>query len=73
MRERDVGMGMLMIQWEKILFKICDPRFLIRCKGPMLELDASDPIITTYLKGLQHLKDQDVVRELGLKVLSKIC
>ena len=33
----------------------------------MLELSATDPIIKTYLKDLQHLKDQSVVHELGLK------
>jgi predicted helicase len=33
----------------------------------MLELTASDPIVKTYLKDLQHLKDQNVVHELGLK------
>jgi len=33
----------------------------------MLELTPSDPIIKTYLKDLQHLQQQDVVHELGLK------
>ena len=33
----------------------------------MLELAPSDPIVETYLKDLQHLKDQLVVHELGLK------
>jgi predicted helicase len=33
----------------------------------MLELTPSDPIIKTYLKDLQHLKQQEVVHELGLK------
>src|ERR1017187_9209208 len=43
------------------------PPRLIRCIHPMLELTPGDPIIKTYLKDLQHLKDQDVVHELGLK------
>lgn len=33
----------------------------------MLELTPGDPIIRTYLKDLQHLKDQDIIHELGLK------
>src|SRR5712671_4999295 len=33
----------------------------------MLELTPSDPIIKTYIKDLHHLKDQQVVHELGLK------
>ena len=33
----------------------------------MLELTPADPIIRTYLKELQHLKDHRVVHELGLK------
>ena len=33
----------------------------------MLELTPSDPIIKTYLKDLQHLKEHKVVHELGLK------
>jgi len=33
----------------------------------MLELAATDPIIKAYLKDLQHLKDQQVTHELGLK------
>ncbi len=33
----------------------------------MLELTPADPIIRTYLKDLQHLKDHQVVYELGLK------
>ncbi|MEP7353682.1 MAG: hypothetical protein ABI824_10665 [Acidobacteriota bacterium] len=33
----------------------------------MLELAASDPLIKAYLKDLQHLKDQSVMHELGLK------
>ena len=33
----------------------------------MLELGANDPIVKTYLKDLQHLKDQLVTHELGLK------
>jgi hypothetical protein len=33
----------------------------------MLELTPSDPIVKTYLKELQHLKQQNVVHELGLK------
>jgi predicted helicase len=33
----------------------------------MLELAADDPLIKAYLKDIQHLKDQFVVHELGLK------
>ena len=33
----------------------------------MLELAPGDPIIKAYLKDLQHLKDQEVVHELGLR------
>ena len=33
----------------------------------MLELTPADPIIRTYLKDLQHLKDHQVIHELGLK------
>jgi predicted helicase len=33
----------------------------------MLELSPADPIIRTYIKDLQHLKDHQVVHELGLK------
>ena len=33
----------------------------------MLDLTANDPLIKTYLKDLQHLKDQAVTHELGLK------
>jgi predicted helicase len=33
----------------------------------MLELTANDPLIKTYLKDLQHLKDHSVSHELGLK------
>ena len=33
----------------------------------MLELTPGDPIIRTYIKDLQHLKDQQVAHELGLK------
>jgi predicted helicase len=33
----------------------------------MFELAPGDPIVKTYLKDLQHLKDQLVVHELGLK------
>jgi predicted helicase len=33
----------------------------------MLELAPGDPIIKAYLKDLQHLKDQQVVHELGLR------
>ena len=33
----------------------------------MLELTPGDPIIRTYLKDLQHLKDHQVSHELGLK------
>lgn len=33
----------------------------------MLELTPTDPIIKTYIKDLQHLKDQQVAHELGLK------
>jgi hypothetical protein len=33
----------------------------------MLELTPADPIIRTYLKDLQHLKDHQVTHELGLK------
>jgi predicted helicase len=33
----------------------------------MLELTPGDPIIRTYIKDLQHLKDHQVVHELGLK------
>ncbi|MGO9255107.1 MAG: type ISP restriction/modification enzyme [Bryobacteraceae bacterium] len=33
----------------------------------MLELAPNDPIVKAYLKDLQHLKDQLVVHELGLK------
>jgi predicted helicase len=33
----------------------------------MLELTPADPIIRTYIKDLQHLKDHQVVHELGLK------
>src|ERR1700736_5261008 len=33
----------------------------------MLQLTPSDPIIKTYLKDLQHLKEQDAVHELGLR------
>jgi len=39
-------------------------------RSPMLDLSAGDPIIKTYLKDLQHLKeDQRVAHELGLKGL----
>jgi hypothetical protein len=34
---------------------------LIPCIESMLELTPSDPIIKTYLKDLQHLKQQEVV------------
>lgn len=34
---------------------------------PMLELAANDPLIKTYLKDLQHLQNQAVTHELGLK------
>jgi hypothetical protein len=33
----------------------------------MLELTPADPIIRTYIKDLQHLKDHQVSHELGLK------
>ena len=33
----------------------------------MLELAANDPLIKTYLKDLQHLKNQAVTHELGLR------
>ena len=33
----------------------------------MLDLSPSDPIVKTYLKDLQHLKDQQISHELGLK------
>src|SRR5712691_12138419 len=33
----------------------------------MLELAPNDPIVKAYLKDLQHLKDELVVHELGLK------
>ena len=33
----------------------------------MLELAPSDPIVKAYLKDLQHLKDQSITHELGLK------
>jgi len=33
----------------------------------MLELTATDPLIKTYLKDLQHLKNHSVTHELGLK------
>ena len=33
----------------------------------MLELAPTDPIVRAYLKDLQHLKNQDVVHELGLR------
>jgi predicted helicase len=33
----------------------------------MLELTPADPIIRTYIKDLQHLKDHQVAHELGLK------
>ena len=33
----------------------------------MLELAPGDPIVKAYLKDLQHLKDQLVTHELGLK------
>ena len=33
----------------------------------MLELAPDDPLIKLYIKDLQHLKDQLVVHELGLK------
>jgi predicted helicase len=33
----------------------------------VLDLAANDPLIRTYLKDLQHLKNQSVVHELGLK------
>jgi len=33
----------------------------------MLELTPADPIIRTYIKDLQHLKDQQISHELGLK------
>lgn len=35
--------------------------------GLMLELAPNDPIVKSYLKDLQHLKDQQVTHELGLK------
>ncbi len=33
----------------------------------MLDLSPNDPIIKTYLKDIQHLKDQQISHELGLK------
>ena len=33
----------------------------------MLDLAANDSLIKTYLKDLQHLKNQSVAHELGLK------
>src|SRR5260370_36062423 len=33
----------------------------------MLELSPTDPIVKAYLTDLKHLKDQQVVHELGLK------
>jgi hypothetical protein len=33
----------------------------------MLELSPGDPIVRTYIKDLKHLKDHQVVHELGLK------
>jgi hypothetical protein len=33
----------------------------------MLDLAANDSLIRTYLKDLQHLRNQSVTHELGLK------
>jgi hypothetical protein len=35
----------------------------------MLELTPSDPIVKTYLKDLQHLKQQGIVHELSVQVI----
>jgi len=39
----------------------------VRFIHPMLDLTPGDPIIRTYIKDLQHLKDHQVAHELGLK------
>jgi hypothetical protein len=36
---------------------------------PMLELAPNDPLVKNYLKDIQHLRDQRVTHELGLKAV----